>query len=124
MRRNSALGPLGGLLLMFLAPLGAMVVQMAISRTREYAADKGGAEISGKPLALASALQKIASQSRNIQNTRAEANPAMAHMYIINPLSGLGLDKLFSTHPATERRIAALQAMAVDTPQQQRGPWG
>ena len=100
--RNSALGPLGGLLLMFLAPLGAMVVQMAISRTREYAADKGGAEISGKPLALASALQKIASQSRNIQNTRAEANPAMAHMYIINPLSGLGLDKLFF-HPPRHR---------------------
>ena len=122
--RNYALGPIGGLLLMIMAPLAAMIVQMAISRTREYAADRGGAEISGKPLALASALGKIAGVARNIHNPRAEANPAMAHMYIINPLSGLGLDALFSTHPATERRIAALEALAVDTPPEPRGPWG
>ncbi len=122
--RNNALGPLGGILLMILAPLAAMVVQMAISRTREYSADRGGAEISGKPLALASALGKIANVASHVHNPRAEANPAMAHMFIINPLSGMGLATLFSTHPATELRIAALQALAGGEPGKSRGPWG
>jgi len=87
-----------------------MLVQMAISRTREYAADRGGAEISGQPLALASALRRIDRAAHRIGNDTAEANPATAHLFIINPLSGRGMDNLFSTHPATENRIAALEA--------------
>ena len=85
---------------------------MAISRTREYAADRRGAEISGKPLALANALRRIASGVEQIENQTAEANPATAHMFIINPLSGAGMDNLFSTHPDTNNRIAALEEFA------------
>jgi heat shock protein HtpX len=110
--RNNPLGGVGALLMVFLAPLAAGLVQMAISRTREYAADRGGAEISGKPLALASALVKISNEAGRTVNIPAERNPAMAHMYIANPLSGMGSDNLFATHPSTENRIAALQQMA------------
>lgn len=110
--RNNPLGPIGTIAMVILAPLAAMLVQMAISRTREYAADRGGAEISGKPLALASALQRISGAAHRVENPTAEANPATAHLFIINPLSGQRMDNLFSTHPATENRIAALSAIA------------
>ena len=106
------LGMVGTLLLMFLAPMAAALVQMAISRTREYAADKAGAEICGHPLWLASALEKIAIGAARIDNHTAERNPATAHMFIINPLHAHKHDRLFATHPATENRIAALRAMA------------
>jgi len=110
--RDNPLGGIGALLMVFLAPLAAMLVQMAISRTREYEADRDGAEISGDPLALASALNKIAALAGRRVNVAAERNPAMAHMYIINPLSGQRMDNLFSTHPDTGNRIAALQRLA------------
>jgi heat shock protein HtpX len=129
--RNSPLGPLGGILLLILAPLAAMIVQLAISRTREYEADRGGAEISGAPLSLASALHKISGMAHRIPNEAAEANPAMAHLFIVNPLSGQRMDNLFSSHPATENRVAELQKMAAEmgTPETfqnvaPRGPWG
>jgi heat shock protein HtpX len=109
---NNPLGGFGTLFAMIVAPLAAMVVQMAVSRTREYSADRRGAEITGNPLWLASALKKIAAAAKQIPNYRAERFPASAHMFIINPLSGLGADSLFSTHPATENRIAALEEMA------------
>ncbi len=112
-------GLIGTIAIMFLAPMAASLVQMAISRGREYEADKGGAEISGDPEALASALQKIEQiahgTSRAAMNEQAERNPATAHMFIINPLNGRGGDKLFSTHPATHNRIAALMKLKVDT---------
>jgi heat shock protein HtpX len=95
-----------------LAPLAAMVIQMAISRSREYEADRLGAEICGQPLALASALAKIANGVHHLPNLEAERHPATAPLFIINPLTGGGMDNLFSTHPATENRIAALQALA------------
>jgi heat shock protein HtpX len=110
--RNNPVGAIGALLMVFLAPIAAMLVQMAISRTREYEADKDGAEISGDPLALASALSKISQLSHRTVNVAAERNPAMAHMYIFNPLSGARMDNLFSTHPAVENRIAQLQKIA------------
>ncbi len=106
------LGLVGTLLMMFLAPMAAAVVQMAISRTREYAADKAGAEICGQPLWLASALEKIAMGAARIDNHAAERNPATAHMFIINPLHAHKHDSLFATHPATENRVAALRAMS------------
>ncbi|SDG58650.1 zinc metalloprotease HtpX [Sulfitobacter delicatus] len=106
------LGLVGTLLMMFLAPMAAALVQMAISRTREYAADKAGAEICGEPLWLASALEKIAMGAAQIDNHAAERNPATAHMFIINPLHAHKRDALFATHPATENRVAALRAMA------------
>jgi len=109
---NSGLGMIGMLAMIILAPLAAMLVQMAISRTREYAADDLGARISGNPEALASALAKIDVAARQIENVPAEENPAMAHLFIINPLSGARMDNLFSTHPATENRIAALRQLA------------
>lgn len=109
---GSPFGVIGTILMVFLAPLAAMVVQMAISRSREYEADRGGAEICGQPLALASALAKISGAAHQVPNYEAEANPATAHMFIINPLSGARMDNLFSTHPATENRIAALQDLA------------
>lgn len=95
-----------------LAPMAAMVIQMAISRAREYEADRGGAEISGDPDALADALQKIDHYARGIPLAAAEAHPETAQMMIMNPLSGRGLAGLFSTHPATEERIRRLRAMA------------
>ncbi|RDJ09798.1 zinc metalloprotease HtpX [Rhizobium grahamii] len=109
---NNPLGFIGVLLAMIVAPLAAMMVQMAISRTREYSADRRGAEICGNPLWLASALGKIARGASQVPNYDAERNPATAHMFIINPLTGAGMDNLFSTHPNTENRIAALQEMA------------
>jgi len=101
---------IGGLVLLILSPILAMLIQMAISRSREFAADKSGAEISGNPLGLASALQKISrgSQMKPLNHS----DPATAHMFIINPLAGGGISKLFSTHPPTEERIKRLQAMA------------
>ena len=110
--RNNPLGAVGAILLVILAPLAAMLVQMAISRTREYGADRGGAEISGQPLALASALAKISGMAHQIENPTAEANPATAHMFIINPLSGERMDSLFSTHPDPANRIDALRRIA------------
>jgi heat shock protein HtpX len=95
-----------------LAPIAAMIIQMAISRSREYEADRIGAQICGRPLSLASALAKIANGVAHIPNPDAESHPATASLFIINPLSGHGMDNLFSTHPATENRIAALQALA------------
>lgn len=110
--RRSNGGVLGALLVMVLAPLAAALVQMAISRGREYEADRIGATISGRPLWLASALGKIDKTARMVPNAAAEANPATAHLFIVNPLSGAGMDNLFSTHPSTENRIARLKAMA------------
>jgi heat shock protein HtpX len=149
---NSGLGVVGSLLMLVLAPIAAMIVQMAISRTREYAADNLGARISGRPDALASALVKIAHMAEAVPNDSAEAHPATAHLFIINPLSGQGMDNLFSTHPSTENRVAALGRLSremglgrfgaeppdnsVSTPwardggggpwqrEAQRGPWG
>jgi heat shock protein HtpX len=109
---NNPLGIVGVLVAIIVAPLAAMLVQMAISRTREYAADRRGAEICGQPIWLASALDKIARNVKRIHNDDAERNPATAHMFIVNPLSGERMDNLFSTHPDTNNRIAALEAMA------------
>jgi heat shock protein HtpX len=109
---NSNIGFVGSLLLLILGPLAAGLVQMAISRTREYEADREGAEISKRPLALASALRKIAGRAEQIPNMPAERNPASAHLFIVNPLSGARMDNLFSTHPNVENRIARLQEMA------------
>ncbi len=117
--RNNPLGLIGVILMMILAPLAAAMVQMAISRTREYSADAGGAEICGHPLWLASALEKMDRAARGIDNKAAEANPASAHVYIINPLHAHKVDGLFSTHPATAERIRRLRAMAGT-----EGPWG
>jgi len=110
--RDNPLGGIGTLLMVFLAPVAAMMVQMAVSRTREYEADKDGAEIANDPMGLASALRKIATAAGREVNVAAERNPAMAHMYIINPLSGARMDNLFSTHPDTGNRIAALERLA------------
>lgn len=124
------LGIVGTLAMMILAPLAAGLVQMAISRTREYAADKAGAEICGQPLWLASALERIQAGASRIDNDAAERNPATAHMFIINPLHAHKRDSLFATHPATENRIAALRQMAggaAPRPQPRRAaqaPWG
>ncbi|MEI9995969.1 MAG: zinc metalloprotease HtpX [Rhizomicrobium sp.] len=120
--RRGGLGVIGALLVAILAPIAAMLVQMAISRTREFEADREGAEISGRPLWLASALQKIERAADVIPNPEAEANPATAHMFIINPLQGGGLAGLFASHPSTEERIARLRAMAGE-PAAQPGPW-
>lgn len=134
---NAPFGAVGSIAMMILAPIAAMVVQMAISRSREYEADKLGAEICGRPDWLASALGKIAGGAAHIPNYSAERSPATAHMFIINPLSGQRMDNLFSTHPATENRIAALMEMArrmggagqgdFGRPQESyppSGPWG
>jgi len=108
---NNGPGLIGSLALMILAPLGAMLVQMAISRTREYAADEMGARICGQPMWLASALGRIDAAAHQVPNVEAERAPATAHMFIINPLSGQGMDNLFATHPSTQNRIAALQRL-------------
>jgi heat shock protein HtpX len=135
-RDNSGLGIVGSVLMLILAPLAAMVVQMAISRSREYAADNLGAHISGRPDALASALVKISRIAEQVPNDTAEAHPATAPLFIINPLSGRGMDNLFSTHPSTENRIAALEKLsremglggfgtaAPSGDMRLRGPWG
>lgn len=111
--RRNPLGFVGVLLVSLLAPVAAMLVQMAVSRSREFEADREGAVISGRPLWLASALQRIEDKTQAIVNPEAEANPATAHMFIINPLSGGMLSGLFSSHPSTAERVARLQAMAV-----------
>jgi heat shock protein HtpX len=103
------------LLMAVLAPIAAMLVQMAISRTREYAADRMGGEISGDPESLARALKKIEAYAKGgVVNHEAERNPASAHLFIINPLSGRGMDNLFSTHPATDNRVNALIQLGMD----------
>ncbi|KCZ86635.1 zinc metalloprotease HtpX [Hyphomonas jannaschiana] len=127
-------GLIGSIAIMIFAPLAAGLVQMAISRSREYEADRMGAEICGNPLWLASALEKIERGARSTINAAAERNPAMAHMYIANPLNGRGADNLFSTHPATANRIEALRRLASEmgvtaapaSPAMRReaGPWG
>jgi heat shock protein HtpX len=134
--RNNSLGPIGTIAMMILAPVAAMLVQMAISRTREYSADRMGAMICGLPRSLASALRRISIAAGRIPNETAEANPATAHLFIINPLSGSGVDNLFSTHPNPENRIAALEQLAAQmegnpslaarpyAQARQRGPWG
>jgi heat shock protein HtpX len=104
--------PIVGLLVMFLAPIAASLIQMAISRAREFEADRGGAEISGDPHALAAALQKIHRYAQGIPLEAAERHPETAQMMIMNPLSAGGLRGLFSTHPSTEERVARLMAMA------------
>ncbi|WP_149537735.1 zinc metalloprotease HtpX [Siccirubricoccus phaeus] len=132
-------GPIGAILLMIVGPIAAMLVQMAISRAREYEADRLGAEICGDPRWLASALQKLERYKQGIVNPTAEAHPASAHLFIINPLSGIRLDSLFTTHPPTEERVARLLAMAAPqggggrggggwgaapaAPVRQPGPW-
>lgn len=140
-------GIIGTLALMILAPMAAGLVQMAISRAREYEADRVGAEIAGDPVSLASALQKIEGWSKRIANPTAERNPASGQLFIINPLAGRGADNLFSTHPATGNRVRALMEMGgkagvaqrpvvnettvrptttsvPTTPSRPRGPWG
>lgn len=145
-------GIIGTLALVLLAPMAAGLVQMAISRGREYEADRVGAEIAGDPQALASALQKIDAYARRITNQTAERNPASGQMFIINPLAGRGADNLFSTHPATGNRVRALMELGAKmgmqprprtpdltqprpaagftitgvptTPAEPRGPWG
>jgi heat shock protein HtpX len=137
---NNGFGMIGTLAMVILAPLAAMLVQMAISRTREYAADDMGGRIVGRPMALASALAKISNAAEQIPNLAAENNPATAHLFIVNPLTGgHGWDNLFATHPAVENRIAALRQLAGElgvgatamshvqsrTPRgTPRGPWG
>ena len=110
-RGDSRPNPVFAILMMILAPMAAMIIQMAISRTREFGADRGGAEISGDPEALASALAKIEAYARGIPMNAAERHPETAQMMIMNPLSGGGLRGLFSTHPATQDRIARLREM-------------
>jgi heat shock protein HtpX len=133
---NGGLGIVGSLLMLVLAPLAAMIVQMAISRTREYTADNLGARISGRPDALAAALVKISRMAQAVPNDTAEAHPATAPLFIINPLSGHGVDNLFSTHPSTENRVAALDILSREmglggfdvarpaTSSASSGPWG
>jgi len=120
--RRNPLGFIGLILVAVMAPIAAMVVQMAVSRTREFEADRMGAEISGRPLWLASALEKIDRAAAVTDNPQADSNPATAHMFIVNPLHGGALAGLFSSHPSTEERIARLRAMA-DRPPVQAGPW-
>lgn len=142
--RDNGPGIIGSLAMMILAPLSATIVQMAISRTREYSADDMGARICGQPMWLASALVKIDNAAHQIPNMDAERSPATAHMFIINPLSGQGMDNLFSTHPSTENRVRELQRLAGELGPRggfatapanassssrkpwgrQRGPWG
>lgn len=135
--RNNPLGVVGTILVMILAPLAAMLVQMAISRTREYEADRIGAGICGQPLWLASALGKLEQAAHVIDNRTAEDNPATAHMFIVNPLHARSMDSLFSTHPNMKNRIVRLEALAADmgggsgrsssvpnTRASQGGPWG
>ena len=110
--RDDRPNPIVGILVMILAPLAAMLIQMAISRAREFEADRGGAEISGDASALADALTKIDAYARGIPMHTAETHPETAQMMIMNPLSGGGLRGLFSTHPATEERVGRLRAMA------------
>jgi len=126
--RQQPLGPIGVLMVAILAPITATLVQLAVSRTREYDADREGAEICGRPLWLASALAKIDEGAQLIDNPSAEANPATAHLFIVNPLHGQGLASLFATHPPIADRIRRLQEMAAASNASSvtagRGPWG
>jgi len=123
-RRNNPLGVLGAIAVAILAPIAAMLVQMAISRSREFEADRSGALLSGRPLWLASALQRIESAAEVVENPEAEANPATAHMFIINPLHGGGISSLFASHPSTAERVARLKALAGEMGQAPApGPW-
>jgi heat shock protein HtpX len=108
-REEGGLGGVGALLMIIVAPIAAALIQMAISRSREYAADADGARICGKPLGLASALSRL---ERGVQAIPMNANPATAHMFIVSPLLGGGLASLFSTHPATQERVQRLQALS------------
>lgn len=119
-RRDRPLGRFGTIAMAIFAPLAAMIIQMTISRTREYAADRAGAEICGNPLWLASALVKIANAHKTMVS--AQRFPASAHMFIVNPLSGGTMDSLFSTHPNMENRIAALKALAQEMGQKVTSP--
>jgi heat shock protein HtpX len=121
---RNPLGAIGTILVMIFAPLAAMLVQMAISRTREYSADRIGAEICGQPLWLARALQKVEQLARGVINEPAERNPASAPLFIVNPLHMGGVDNLFRTHPPTADRVRRLREMAgqVAAPVG-RGPW-
>jgi heat shock protein HtpX len=121
---RNPLGAVGTILVMILAPLAAMLVQMAISRTREYSADRAGAAICGQPLWLARALQKLEQLARGVINEPAERNPASAHLFIVNPLQTGGIDSLFRTHPPTADRVRRLRELAgqVAAPAG-RGPW-
>jgi len=137
---RSGPGMIGGILIAILSPILAMLVQMAISRSREYEADREGAAICGRPEWLASALQRIEEGAHRVMNPEAERNPATAHMFIINPLFGSGMDNLFSTHPSTQNRVAALMELAGSArqpahatagyerpqsrPVRRGGPWG
>lgn len=112
--RGGGLGFVGALIAMIAAPFAAMLVQMAISRSREYQADRLGAMIVGNPLWLASALQKINAKARQIINQRAENIPAAAHVFIVNPLNGRGVDSWFSTHPHVDNRVAELEKLAAE----------
>ena len=118
--RNNPLGLIGTIALMILAPMAAMLVQMAISRSREFEADRIGAEICGRPLWLASALEKLDAGAQRIDNPVAEANPATAHLFIVNPLHMRSIDSLFSTHPKMGERVRRLRQMAGAG----TGPWG
>jgi len=122
--RDHPLGMVGMLLVTLLAPIAAVLVQAAISRSREFEADRAGAEITGRPMWLASALGQIERAAEQTPNYPADANPATAHMFIVNPLHG-GISGLFATHPSTEERIARLRAMAgADALPVRKGPWG
>jgi heat shock protein HtpX len=120
--RRNPLGFVGVLLVTMLAPFAAMLVQAAISRSREFEADRAGAKLTGRPLWLANALAAIDSSAQQIDNAPADANPATAHMFIVNPLHG-GMSGLFASHPSTQERIARLRAMAGETGPK-TGPWG
>ncbi len=110
--RDEGGGLLGMLAMMFLAPLAASLIQFAVSRSREFGADEGGAQLTGNPLALASALRKLETANRQVPMQAADAHPATAHMFIVNPLNAQKLVRLFSTHPPTAERIRRLEAMA------------
>lgn len=135
---GGGMGMIGSIAIMILAPLAAMLIQMAISRTREYEADRIGAEIANDPMALASALNKLQNGAQLIENPVAENNPATAHLFIVNPLHGKGMDNLFSTHPNMNNRIGKLRELAArmglgaaqptsarsQNSASRRGPWG
>ena len=121
---RNPLGMIGVLLVMILAPLAAMLVQTAISRTREYSADRAGAMICGQPLWLARALQRIEQLARGVVNEQAERNPASAHLFIVNPLRMGGIDSLFRTHPPTADRVRRLRELAGAAAPASGGPWG
>lgn len=120
--RRNPLGLIGVLLVSMLAPIAALLVQASVSRTREFEADRAGAEISGRPLWLASALEHIDRAARITDNPQADANPATAHLFIVDPLHG-GFAALFASHPSTEERVARLKAMAGPLAKAS-GPWG